>query len=211
MDLNNLANFAQILSFVCDILFGGYVIHIVSAISKGIHISRRRVFLLLGLTVLILFLAIGSRFLALAYLDQQPGTMDLQIFCSSLGYQEDSITKKNDTALCITRLTPDDLNAACVLQYGKLGQTFHYADPNSLTSGYCEDAAGNKELGVDLNNYCNTNRHGGTSEAVPIDKNWQCQLKINMDIVCAWMYGTTAIQARKTNVTWSCYKQPRIF
>lgn len=207
MDLTTIANFAQIASLLWTLIFGGYAIHEVwSRSSTAVRLPKVRIVVLLAVTVFLILSAAVVRLFTWAYLDSQPRSIDLQNYCTSLGYQENS-----QNAFCVSPLTASDLNAACTLQYGKQNETFHLRNPNDATTGYCEDASGKPGHGLDLDKYCNTNRDGGTSEAVFTGKTWQCQMKIDMEIACIWMYGTTNIQARETNTTWSCYTQRTIW
>jgi hypothetical protein len=207
MDFSTIANIAQIVSLLWTLIFGGYAIHeVLSRSSVNIQRPKVRIVVLLSLTFIILLIAMMIRVFTWVYLDPQPGSIDLQNYCTSLGYQENG-----QNELCVSPLTTGDLNAACTLQYGKQNQTFHLRNPNDATTGYCEDSSGKPEHGLDVDKYCNTNRNGGISEAVATGKTWQCEMKINMEIACIWMYGTTNIQARETNTTWSCYTQRTIW
>jgi hypothetical protein len=202
MDFSMIANAVQVFGVLWTLAFGSYALHeVLSRSSANMKLHKKGMIIFFVATIIILLIAVVIRAFTWVYVDPQPGNLDLQAYCTSLGYQENS-----QNTYCVSPLQAKNLNDACSAQNEEPSQTFLLKNPDDPTTGYCVDAAGKPVRGPDVDKYCSDSHNGGSSEAVYAGNAWKCELKVNMQVVCIWMNSTTNIQASEDNITWSCHK-----
>jgi hypothetical protein len=135
--------------------------------------------------------------------DDDIGGLDLAQYCQSYGYDT------NSEEVCSWKIP---LNEACDWEHHANGLRFEFASDNPY-SGSCYDPQGEDIGGVsDMGGYCQEHFWPSINvDAIVVNdisnrKSWVCQIAIDKNLACSWLYQKGDLLARKDGSIWRCYQ-----